>query len=243
MTEEAEKQICIISRPFLRTSWDHCQKCTIWDSFQEPSQKTQVKVYFQDHLPKMDHIWLLSRPQGHKVSKWWVFSRLWRMDSKSWLLSRPLKKRVKRLNLSYMVPVNEISWVISDPQTAKMAQPVKDQPLSGPPPKGLRFNPIYVEPGLTSINNTRDLQALFPNSFDCIGDMSGEYDIKTDPTVHPIQHRRQKVPIEYKEEIEKELVHQGIIMKQTEPTPSVSSHVPQEGKWQVEDMSQSKGLE
>ena len=116
--------------------------------------------------------------------------------------------------------------VISDPQMAKMAQPVKDQPLSGPPPKGPRFNPIYVEPGSTSIDSTRDLQALFPNSFNCIGDMLGEYDIKTDPTVLPVQHGRQKVPIEYKEEIEKELgemVHQGIIMKQTEPTPWVSS--------------------
>ena len=75
----------------------------------------------------------------------------------------------------------------------------------GPPPKGLRFNPIYVEPGSTSIESTRDLQVLFPNSFDCIGDMSGEYDIKTDPTVLPVQHRRCKVPIEYKDEIKKEL--------------------------------------
>ena len=87
---------------------------------------------------------------------------------------KTLAKRVKRLNPRYMVPVNEVSQVISDPQTAKMAQPVKDQPLSGPPPKGLRFNPIYVEPGSTSIDSTRDLQALFPNSFNCIGDMSGE---------------------------------------------------------------------
>ena len=43
-------------------------------------------------------------------------------------------KRVQRLNLRYMVPVNEASWVLSDPQTAKMAQPVKDQPSSCPPP-------------------------------------------------------------------------------------------------------------
>ena len=116
--------------------------------------------------------------------------------------------------------------VISDPQTAKMAQLVKDQPSSGPPPKGSRFNPIYVEPGSTSINSTMDLQALFPNSFNCIGDMSGEYDIKTDLTVLPVQHGRWKVPITYKEEIEKELgemVHQGIITKQTERTPWVSS--------------------
>ena len=56
-----------------------------------------------------------------------------------------------------------------------------------------------------TINSTRDLQALFPNSFDCIGDMKGKYDIKTDPTVPPVQHGRCKVPIKYKEEIKKEL--------------------------------------
>ena len=56
-----------------------------------------------------------------------------------------------------------------------------------------------------SIDSTRDLQVLSPNSFDCIRDMQGKYDIKTDPTVPPVQHRRRKVPIEYKEEIEKEL--------------------------------------
>ena len=77
-----------------------------------------------------------------------------------------------------------------------------------------------------TIDSTRDLQALFPNSFDCIRDMKGEYDIKTDPTVPPVQHRRWKVPIEYKEEIKKklaEMVQQRIITKQTEPTPWVSS--------------------
>ena len=190
--------------------------------------KTQVKVYFQDHPPKvakMNHIWLLSRPQGQKVSKLRGSFKTMEDGSQKLTSFKTLEKRVKRLNPRYMVPVNE-SWVISDPQKAKMAQPVKDQPLSGPPPKGSRFNPIYVEPGSTSIDSTRDLQALFPNSFNCIGDMSGEYNIKTDPTVLPVQHGRWKVPIEYKEEIEKELgemVYQGIITKQTEPTPWVSS--------------------
>ena len=50
--------------------------------------------------------------------------------------------------------------------------------------------------------------------------MSGEYDIKTDLTVLPVQHGRCKVSIEYKDEIEKELGE--IIAKQTEPTPWVS---------------------
>ena len=104
-----------------------------------------------------------------------------------------------------MVPVNEASLVISDPQTVKATLQLKEQPMKCPPPKGLRFNPIYIEPGSTPIQSTRDLQVLFPNSFNCIADMSGDYNIKTDLTVLPVQHRRCKVPIEYKDEIGKEL--------------------------------------
>ena len=82
-----------------------------------------------------------------------------------------------------------------------------------------------MEHGSTSINSTKDLQALYPKSFDRIEDMLGEFDIKIDPTVPLVQHSRCKVPIEYKAEIEKELsdkVSQGIIAKQTKPTPWVS---------------------
>ena len=81
-------------------------------------------------------------------------------------------------------------------------------------------------PGSVTIDSTRDLQALFLNSFNSIGNMQGEYDIKTDLTVPPVQHGRWKVPIEYKEEIKKELaemVWQRIITKETEPIPWVSS--------------------
>ena len=139
---------------------------------------------------------------------------------------KTIVNRVNNLNPRYMVPANEATLVISDPKSRKKTQPVAEQPTSGPPPPGSQFNPIYVEPGSVTINSTRDLQALYPNSFDCIGDMQGKYDIKTDPTVPPVQHGRWKVPIKYKEEIEKELaemVWQRIITKQTEPTPWVSS--------------------
>ena len=139
---------------------------------------------------------------------------------------KTIVNRVNSLNPQYMVPVDEATLVISDPKSRKKPQPVAEQPSSGPPPPGSWFNPIYVEPGSVTIDSTRDLQALYPNSFDCIGNMQGQYNIKTDPTVQPVQHSRQKVPIEYKEEIKKELaemVWQRIITKQTEPTPRVSS--------------------
>ena len=77
---------------------------------------------------------------------------------------KTMANRVKNLNPHYMAPVDEVSQVISDPQTRKKAQPVTEQLSSGPPPPGSRFNPIYVEPGSVSINSTRDLQALFPTA-------------------------------------------------------------------------------
>ena len=123
-----------------------------------------------------------------------------------------------------MALTNENTKVISDPEKAKRMQLKNESTVA--PHKTSRFNPIYVEPGSTSINSTKALQALYPNSFDRIGDMSGEYIIKIDPTVLLVQHGRCKVPIEYKAEIEKELdemVRQGIIVKQMESTPWVSS--------------------
>ena len=144
------------------------------------------------------------------------------------LLSRPTFKTmetwVKKLISQYMAPTNEKTKVISDPEKAKRMQQQNESKVA--PHKASRFNPVYVEPGSTSINSTKDLQALYPKSFDRIGDMSGEYNIKIDPNVLLVQHGRCKVPFEYKAEIVKELgemVSQGIIAKQTEPTPWVSS--------------------
>ena len=86
--------------------------------------------------------------------------------------------------------------------------------------------PIYHEPGSIVINGTEELQALYPNSFDRLGSLKGEYDIRVDPTVKPQQHSRRKVPIESKEAIEKEIdymLEEGIVVEQIEPTPWVSS--------------------
>ena len=190
---------------------DHGKKCPDKDSFKTIHQKSGKSV--------------LSRPSNDGSRDDTSFKTIGENDQKSTPF-RTIANRVKNLNPRYMVPIDEVSQTISDPKSRKKAQPVTEQLSSGPPPPGSRFKPIYVEPGSVSINSTRDLQALFPNSFDCIGDMQGEYDIKTDPIIPPVQHGRQKVPIKYKEEIKKEpaeMVWQGIIIKQTGPTPWVSS--------------------
>ena len=70
------------------------------------------------------------------------------------------------------------------------------------------------------------MKKAFPNSFDQVGNMPGTYTICLDPSVPPPQHARRKVPIEYKEQIEKALQHMEdlkIIMPVTIPTEWVSS--------------------
>ena len=49
------------------------------------------------------------------------------------------------------------------------------------------------------------MKKAFPKPFDHVGNMPGTYTIHLYPSVPPAQHARRKVPIEYKEQIEKAL--------------------------------------
>ena len=87
-------------------------------------------------------------------------------------------------------------------------------------------HPIFHKPGSIKISSVEDFLKLYPNSFDRLGSLKGEYDIKVDPTVPPVQHVRRKVPIESKATIEEAIdymVKQDILEPQIEPTPWVSS--------------------
>ena len=89
-----------------------------------------------------------------------------------------------------------------------------------------REAPIYHEPGTVSCKMVVDHKKLYPNSFDRLGSLKGEYNIRVGPTVKPATHARRKVPIESKEAIDKELdylIEEEIITKQVQPTPWVSS--------------------
>ena len=90
---------------------------------------------------------------------------------------------------------------------------------------GSKEHPIFHKPGSIKISSVEDLLKLYPNSFDRLGSLKGEYDIKVDPTVPPVQHARRKVPIESKAAIEEAIdymVKQDILEPQIEPTPWVS---------------------
>ena len=91
---------------------------------------------------------------------------------------------------------------------------------------GSREGPICQEPGTVSCKTVEDLKKLYPNSFDRLGSLKGEYNIQVDPTVKPATHARRKVPIKSKEAIDKELdylIKEDFITEQVEPTPWVSS--------------------
>ena len=91
---------------------------------------------------------------------------------------------------------------------------------------GSKEHPIFHKPGSIKISSVEDLLRLYPNSFDRLGSLKGEYDIKVDPTVPPVQHMRRKVPIESKAAIEEAIdymVKQDILEPQIEPTLWVSS--------------------
>ena len=70
------------------------------------------------------------------------------------------------------------------------------------------------------------MKKAFPKSFDPVGNMPGTYTIHLDPSVPPAQHASRKVPIDYKEQIEKALQQMEdlkIITPVTIPTEWVSS--------------------
>ena len=74
----------------------------------------------------------------------------------------------------------------------------------------------------TSLSSTLTLSST---SFGRLGSLKGEYDIKVNPTVPPVEHGRRKVPIESKAAIEEAIdyIVKQDILAQIEPTPWVSS--------------------
>ena len=98
--------------------------------------------------------------------------------------------------------------------------------IKAPTPQGPRSTPSFTNLAQSKGQHCRGLLKLYPNSFDRLGSLKGEYDIKVDPTVPPVQDVRGKVPIESKAAIEEAIdymVKQDILEPQIEPTPWVSS--------------------
>ena len=106
-----------------------------------------------------------------------------------------------------------------DPKDMTRVGSTKELPLC-------REKPIFHEPVGALIKDKEQLTAMYPNSFDRIGSLKGEYTIKIDPSVGPVQQARRKVPIESKEAICMALdsmIAQDILEPQIEPTPWVNS--------------------
>ena len=106
-----------------------------------------------------------------------------------------------------------------DPKDMTRVGSLKELPLC-------RKKPIFHEPVGAMITDKEQLTAMYPNSFDRIGSLKGEYTIKIDPTVPPVSQSRCKVPIESKEAIcvaLDSIIAEDILEPQIEPTPWVNS--------------------
>ena len=122
------------------------------------------------------------------------------------------------------VPNSPASKTIRHPTLANAPLPSVTKPIL--------YSPKVQSPPVTSPHNVsqvRDIMVLkraFPDSFDAIGNMPSTCTIRTDPSVPPVQHPRWKVPIEYRDQIEKaldDMVLKGVITPVTKPTTWVSS--------------------
>ena len=106
-----------------------------------------------------------------------------------------------------------------DPKDVTRVGSVKELPLC-------REKPIFHEPVGALIKDKEQLTTMYPNSFDRIGSLKGEYTIKIDPSIAPVQQARRKVPIESKEAISAALdnmIAEDILEPQIEPTPWVNN--------------------
>ena len=89
-----------------------------------------------------------------------------------------------------------------------------------------REKPISHEPVGALIKDTEQLTSMYPNSFDRLSSLKGEYTIKIDPTMPPVSQARCKVPIESKEAIcvaLDQMIAKDILEPQIEPTLWVNS--------------------
>ena len=86
-----------------------------------------------------------------------------------------------------------------------------------------------VEDGLNSGMSKESLMKQFPEVFaEDVGQLEGEYHIKVDPSVNPVQHPPRRVPVAVREQLKSELerlTERDIIAPVTAPTPWVSSLV------------------
>ena len=89
-------------------------------------------------------------------------------------------------------------------------------------------SPVYAveEPGLSTI---KQLINSYPTVFDKgVGLLEGQYHIRLDPSVTPVQHPPRRVPVPLRDVLQRTLIdltRQGIITPVQEPTPWISSMV------------------
>ena len=126
------------------------------------------------------------------------------------------------------------------PQTAKPAEikpktakPAEIKPKTAKPAeiKPKTAKPAEIKPAAAKSSRVQpltrnELLQEFPDNFEGTGKLPGIYHIEIDETVKPAIHAARRVPVALQQELKNkldELVEQGIIVPETEPTDWVSS--------------------
>ena len=122
-------------------------------------------------------------------------------------------------------------------------KPALKTPTCSDPNSALKTpNPSSPNPGPAEATNTsialaQDIVAFtwaFPCSFNTIGNMPSTYTIRTDPSIHPVQHTCRKVPIVYWEQMEftlNDMVAQGVIATVSACWVGIFPHIPPQAWW------------
>ena len=88
--------------------------------------------------------------------------------------------------------------------------------------------PVYTVEQ-SSLTSAQDIIKKYPAVFsEGVGHLEGQYRIRLDESIPPVQHAQRRIPVPLREELQRtlsELTQQGIITPVQEPTPWISSMV------------------
>ena len=164
--------------------------------------------------------------------------------------STPFKtivNRVKNLNPQYMVPVDEVSQVISDPKSRKKAQPVTEQLSSSPSPPGSWFNPHLCGARISVHRQYQGSSSIVSQQLWLHQRHAGwvwHQDRPNSPT-SPAQKTESSHQVQRgdQEGVSRDGLTENHHQADWAHTMGQQPDVPQKGKQQVEDMPWPQGLE
>ena len=238
------------------------KKCPDEDSFKTIHQKSGKSVLSRPstkcakNVPKSGSFKTIKSPNVHKKGSFKTiedgsknntsFKTISENDQKSTTL-KIIANRVQNLNPWYMVPVDEASQVISDPKSRKKAQPVTEQPSSGPPSPGFKIQPHLHGARISVHQQYQGSSSIVPQQLWLHWRHAGWVQHQDRPN-HPTSPAQKAENSHWVQGGDQEgASRDGLARNHHQAdwahTMGQQPDIPQKGKWQVEDMTWPQGLE